>query len=185
MKEVQQDTHVNLETSQFQLSSVIALLDNRSAIILMFSLFLFVFISDTWSIQFWSPSLQDIEIRELKKFSELLKGTYNGKIEVIVLRMVLSLLLLFFVIVCGCTFIYIRFIIINQRYCNYDSSAEDYLLWTNDVSSNKIQIQSWFLHNNFQMGSNFNWDGNFGRLSIISVCICLQFLLLFFVLQDS
>ena len=99
MKEVQQDTHVNLETSQFQLSSVIALLDNRSAIILMFSLFLFVFISDTWSIQFWSPSLQDIEIRELKKFSELLKGTYNGKIEVIVLRMVLSLLLLFFVIV--------------------------------------------------------------------------------------
>lgn len=52
MKEVQQDTHVNLETSQFQLSSVIALLDNRSAIILMFSLFLFVFISDTWSIQF-------------------------------------------------------------------------------------------------------------------------------------
>lgn len=152
----------------------------------MFSLFLFVFISDTWSIQFWSPSLQDIEIRELKKFSELLKGTYNGKIEVIVLRMVLSLLLLFFVIVLW-PYIYlqIRFITINQRYCNYDSSAEDYLLWTSDVSSNKIQIQSWFLHSNFQMGSNFNWDGNFGRLSIISVCICLQFLLLFFVLQDS
>lgn len=161
-------------------------MDNRSAIILLFSLFLFVFVSDTWSIQFWSPSLQDIEIRELKKFSELLKGTYNGKIEVIVLRMVLSLLLLFFVIVLW-PYIYlqIRFITINQRYCNYDSSAEDYLLWTSDVSSNKIQIQSWFLHNNFQMGSNFNWDGNFGRLSIISVCICLQFLLLFFVLQDS